>query len=549
MKTVIIFLLSVLMLFSCAEKSEVYKQLENADSLLMKDLVDSASTVLAVLNPQNAKDTAYYNILAFQIRYRGGRYIKSSAPIDYSIKYYLKNKDKEKLAMAYLCKACYFFSKDSLPDYLVILLKNAEKLAEQTTNYNLQNKVYNALAITNAIESVHQEAVKYARKEYQAALKSKNNRNIAYALIDLSIFYKDTDNYDSSDFYLSKCENMIKNLNNEDKAFVYNLLGEYYSGSDNHNSETYFLYSLKYKKMSDTYFNLAKLYYSQNQINKSEAYCDSSFMYALEKQKIDIYSLKIKNAICKNDFTKIVSLTDSIKKTQRIVSRKISENSILEMQKKFDFEKQKDKYEKILIIMILGLTISVVIIILIVVWNRLRVLKLKQYEGDLENSNRELQDNSAYLDEKINLYKTQISNLENMNGELSMRVENFEKFTTELKEENQKQLVSMKKTLAVMEKQVIANYEIGQKIYEKVVNNQTILNDAKLWGHFVNYYAMKHPDIIQTLKTFGKLLISEKVFIIVNEIKGADNSSMSIVLGISESTVRSRRSKLRKKQI
>ena len=96
---------------------------------------------------------------------------------------------------------------------------------------------------------------------------------------------------------------------------------------------------------------------------------------------------------------------------------------------------------------------------------------------------------------------------------------------------------------------MIANYEIGQKIYEKVVNNQTILNDAKLWGHFVNYYAMKHPNIIQTLKTFGELLISEKVFIIVNEIKGADNSSMSIVLGISESTVRSRRSKLRKKQI
>ncbi|MBQ5541027.1 MAG: hypothetical protein IIU03_12425, partial [Bacteroidales bacterium] len=213
------------------------------------------------------------------------------------------------------------------------------------------------------------------------------------------------------------------------------------------------------------------------------------------------------------------------------------------------FEHQKNEFEKKIIMLWFSLGIAAVIIVLIIIWNRLRVLEHKKYEDDLENSNRELQDNSAYLDEKINLYKTQISNLENMNGELSVRVENFEKFTTELKAENQKQLVSMKKTLAVMEKQVIANYEIGQKIYEKVVNNQTILNDAKLWGHFVNYYAMKHPNIIQTLKTFGELLISEKVFIIVNEIKGADNSSMSTVLGISESTVRSRRSKLRKKQI
>lgn len=549
MKAIKIFILSILLLCSCTEQSEVYKQLVLTNSVLNKDLTDSACTVLSILNPANEEDSAYYNILDFQIRYRQNKHIKSVEPINYSIEYYTKNNDKEKLATAYLCKVCYFFYKDSLPDDVIILLKNAENLVENTNNYNLQNKIYNALAITNAIESFHSEAIRYAKKEYQTALKSRNVRNIAYALIDLSIFHRELNDIDSSNYYLSGCKRLIEKVNTNDKAFIYNLLGEYFLDYNTESAEKYFLSALEYNKLSDTYYNLGNLYKTQNNISKSNIYYDSALLFAYDRQKFNIYLLKIKNANINTNINETNNLTDSIQVTHEKIIKNIVENNALEMQKKFDFEKQKDKYEKILIIMILGLTISVVIIILIVVWNRLRVLKLKQYEGDLENSNRELQDNSAYLDEKINLYKTQISNLENMNGELSVRVENFEKFTTELKAENQKQLVSMKKTLAVMEKQVIANYEIGQKIYEKVVNNQTILNDAKLWGHFVNYYAMKHPDIIQTLKTFGELLISEKVFIIVNEIKGADNSSMSIVLGISESTVRSRRSKLRKKQI
>ena len=530
MRAIKIFLLPILLLFACTEKSDVYKQMAVVDSMLNKNLTDSAYAVLSVLNPINKEDSAYYNILDFQIRYRQNKHIKSVEPVNYSIEYYTQNNDKEKLATAYLCKVCYFFRKTSMQDEMIILLKTAEKLVENTNNYNLQNKIYNALAITNAIESLHSEAIRYAKKEYQTALKSTNTRNIAYALVDLSIMYRELNNIDSSNYYLSGCKKLIKNVNNNDKAFIYNLLGEYFLDYNTESAEEYFLSALKYNKLSDTYFNLGKLYKTQNNISKSEIYYDSSLMYAPDIQKINIYSLKIKNACADNRLSETVGLTDSIIAIQKKVFKAISENKTLEMQKKFDFEHQKNEFEKKIIMLWFSLGIAAVIIVLIIIWNRLRVLEHKKYEDDLENSNRELQDNSAYLDEKITFYREQISNLENINDEQST------------------QLVSMKKTLAKMEKQSFENYETGRKIFEKIVNTEPILNDAKLWGHCINYYILKNPDFIQTLKSYNDLLISEKIFILIDIVKESDNYLMSKILGISVGTIRSRRSKIKKKQ-
>ena len=259
MRAIKIFLLPILLLFACTEKSDVYKQMAVVDSMLNKNLTDSAYAVLSVLNPINKEDSAYYNILDFQIRYRQNKHIKSVEPVNYSIEYYTQNNDKEKLATAYLCKVCYFLRKTSMQDEMIILLKTAEKLVENTNNYNLQNKIYNALAITNAIESLHSEAIRYAKKEYQTALKSTNTRNIAYALVDLSIMYRELNNIDSSNYYLSGCKKLIKNVNNNDKAFIYNLLGEYFLDYNTESAEEYFLSALKYNKLSDTYFNLGKL--------------------------------------------------------------------------------------------------------------------------------------------------------------------------------------------------------------------------------------------------------------------------------------------------
>ena len=233
--------------------------------------------------------------------------------------------------------------------------------------------------------------------------------------------YRELNNIDSSNYYLSGCKKLIKNVNNNDKAFIYNLLGEYFLDYNTESAEEYFLSALKYNKLSDTYFNLGKLYKTQNNISKSEIYYDSSLMYAPDIQKINIYSLKIKNACADNRLSETVGLTDSIIAIQKKVFKAISENKTLEMQKKFDFEHQKNEFEKKIIMLWFSLGIAAVIIVLIIIWNRLRVLEHKKYEDDLENSNRELQDNSAYLDEKITFYREQISNLENINDEQSFR--------------------------------------------------------------------------------------------------------------------------------
>lgn len=79
---------------------EIFQQLVNADSLLYKNLVDSANNVLKEIEPKTKEDSAYFFVLKAENTYR-----KHNTPdfneINFSIKYYEKHSKDRNLANAY----------------------------------------------------------------------------------------------------------------------------------------------------------------------------------------------------------------------------------------------------------------------------------------------------------------------------------------------------------------------------------------------------------------------------------------------------------------
>ena len=205
---------------ACSKKSEAYRQLEHIDSVLFANFPDSAKSLLRGIAPETEADSAYYNILKTQTNYLLYSTDYDFRDIDFSIKYYQKHYNAQKLSNAYYYKAMIYVDHDSLTQETVLLLKEAEKLSEETTDNNLKNKICSALAYLNGVLGNYGESLKYAKKEYSYAKKLNNNRDIAYGLLRLSTNYEISGMKDSSVFCINACNKLAQYINDDDKAFV-----------------------------------------------------------------------------------------------------------------------------------------------------------------------------------------------------------------------------------------------------------------------------------------------------------------------------------------
>lgn len=99
--------------------------------------METADSLLIEINPQNEEDSAYYFLLRAQTDFRLHD-VPNINQLNYSIAYYEKHPDSRKLADSYYYKVCYFTSFDSLPNEVFVMIKKAEKLAENTFDDNLK---------------------------------------------------------------------------------------------------------------------------------------------------------------------------------------------------------------------------------------------------------------------------------------------------------------------------------------------------------------------------------------------------------------------------
>ena len=123
-------ILASIILMGC-KGGNVTEQLEQIDSLLVHDKVDSALITLAKIPIEtihNEKDSAYYYLLMTEAKYRKWIPIESDSAINFCINYYEDYSDNEKLARSYYYKGVAFLSSHNIPQ-AIVHLKRAEDQA------------------------------------------------------------------------------------------------------------------------------------------------------------------------------------------------------------------------------------------------------------------------------------------------------------------------------------------------------------------------------------------------------------------------------------
>ncbi|MBQ3657091.1 MAG: hypothetical protein II956_09675 [Bacteroidales bacterium] len=539
MKKTSIILLIVFLIIGCRENNGIYQQLVKVDSLLHKNLVDSANSILKEIEPKSKEDSAYFFVLRAQCDYRLHIVTNDFNKINYCIKYYEKHSDNIKLANAYYYKALIFAQKDSLPQEVFLLLKKSEQLAEKTSDNDLKNKICSALAYVNYIKNQPEETLKYAQKEYFYAKKLNCRRDIAYALIRLTIAHNALNQNDSAEYYIMQCKALAKDVDNNDKAFIYTLLGCCFKDENSEAALKYFYTSLKYKKLPKTYKNLSEIYYAKNDTQNWKKYCDSALIDAMYDEKIEILSNIAQKNYDNKNFAAYKQTNDEIIKTMQDLYNHEKENYTLEVQKKFDFEKQKSEFDKKILLLVGAISILIALCSVIYLLYRQKLHNIQK----LENDNAELYAKQEELNSLINNYNEQIAFLKKQKNELTSESDNWSSVVLEY----ENMIVQLENKINVLNKQNMQLLEIGEKIFKTMENNQSISGFKENWANCVFYFEFTYPDKTTIFTPYSNLNIGNKIFIIADENLKKNDNDLSKIFDISESTVRSRRTKMKEK--
>ena len=538
-----IAVLFLLMLAGCNQKSETYLLLENADSLLCNNMVDSAVCVLKLTELSSEDDSAYYFVLKAETDYRQWIAPDSNA-LNYSIKYYQNRSDYRRLASAYYYKGLIAVVGDTMSDKTVSIFKNAELYAEMTDDNNLKNKVCSAFRYLNGIFRNYDEAYKYAKKEYFYATKL-TKRDVAYALLNLSSLFRELGNRDSSEYYVMLCRNLVPEISDYDKGYVYELLGECFMGDNDDAALVFFKRSLMYNHWPATYKNMAVIYYCQGDTASWRAYCDSALTRAWTGLKLDILGDISRKYYEMHDYDSYKAVMDSIVNIQNQRYEEMKSDKVLELQNKYDFEKQQAYYEKRIWVFVAVICFLLAVVAFAVLFHKRAMYNMRQKMLQLESENRQLHDRLCHTDSQIKDYRAQIDYLTNQNAELQAVGESASAIT----ETNNSVIADLKRKILLLSKNTESSLQFGRKVFELMQSNSSIDGFKEHWGECLFYFEITYPDDTKIFKSFNDLKVSHMLFIICDDYLHKDDYQLSSIFNISVTTVRTRRSKLKSKLV
>ena len=536
--------ISVFIILSCSHNSDTYRQLIAVDSLLLEhNYEDSALFILNNIVPKTKRDSAYYNILKISAAFRREKTINNFAGINSSIKYYTDNYDARKLAYAYYYKSTIYIELDSAIIETVPLLKKAEQIANNTTDYRLLDRVYAGLTFANARLGELDEAIKSARKELFYAKKTNDSYCIAYALIYLSTLHRywspDTD---SSKYFISQCVQYANLIEDLDKPMFYNYIGESIMNNDPAIAKQYFNDALKYKYLTDAYLNLAKIYYAENELETAKKYCDSALITPSLYSKIGTLTILAEYYFKKNNIEQYKKTTAELIETQAKISQKKESRKILELQRKFDFEKQQTDFDKKVLILILTIVLLVFICLFTILLHKQRMHATREKELELENRNSQLYSEILTMSTGIDLYEKQILQLKNENKYLSNQKSNLAQTIAN----NNAQIERLQNKIEKLNKQKYEYIETGKIIYHKIEQNQPITMFDDKWANCVYYFIYIENENI--FDRYNGLTVNDKIFLIADAFLKKSDEEIAKILAVSTGTVRSRRSKIKRKK-
>jgi len=520
-KSCILFFLFLATIFMIGCKGgSVTEQLEQIDSLLAHDKVDSALARLSELRITNSNqaDSAYFILLRTEARNRLMTLTQEDSLINYSVNYYEKTLDDEKKARAYYYKGVISYELTNKLVPSIYLIKYAEEYAEKTNNLLLKHKIYETLSYYNNLAYEYDLSLHYAKRAYQLAQKLSDKNRQAIALIYMVGSYSYLGKTDNVAICIQECLPLADYITDTDKAYLYTRIGEFYVDTEPEMAERYLKKAVGIHPQSWTYLALSNLYIKQGQVDKAQAVWNKALeINGSTRVRIEILKAMRQQSLERKDFMQANALADSILKMQEQFYEGQRKDQIAEIQAKYDKETAvRDLREKYMT-WGLGLLALTTIIVTFLGYKSRQGMKAK----------KELAESKIQLD----AYTKKAAELESSGKASATEINKLHEKINELTHRHSGILAK------------------GKELYDAIEAGGTTVRWTK--DDFINcleYYKMKDLPFVNEMETDYNRLSPKYIFFAILEHEGKSDEDIQRIMGISESTLRSTRSRINSKK-
>lgn len=514
-KNLTYILVITLILFAACTHKGISEKLDRIDSLVLAEKYDSAYTILLGIKESSlaeSSDKAHYYLLQTQVGYLVNKPLATDSMLDKSIEYYRQHKDNSRLADGYYYKATREMLVYNYPQ-AILYSKRAEQLA---VGVEQQYKIVERLAFLNERSSNYTLQLNYAKKSLQLASIANNKNWMAYSYNNIGSAFSNLDDNDSAFYYFNKVIPYINYIDKRYRAGFLTNIGMLNKEDFPEKAEEFFLESLRHKETSAAYENLADIYFMKGKQDEA---------YRLWKKALAIddgdYKDNVIHSILSYDIEhghveKVCDHLDEIIHIKDSMLNKLKNDTIKDLQFRFDHEVSMRKQEQIISYWRIGGLVTLVIILLFIIY--------AIWEWDKRK------DEKHCVQMLINDYISQIRELKASNKDVNKAIEELNKKIRNKLEELSPDLLQ------------------GQIYYEQILNGEikTICNwtnrDEKL---FVDYYkAIDYRTVHRIMSVKRKEpLTTHRLFYLLLKEMGKSDSQIQCLFSISDNGMKVLRSR------
>lgn len=517
------FTFLVIVVISCRQQDEV-KQLSRIDELLSIDSIECASKYLSDISLSSLTsqaDSAYFYLLQTEINRRRRLPSTSDSAIMYSVRYYKKTTDKHKLSRALYYQGVTTYNRHRIPQ-TILLIKQAEELAEHTDDLLLKYKICEALTYYNGVAFRDDLYKYYAQKALSIAKTLRSERRQTTVLIELINYYLRNEKKDSALICANECGALLQSMDPRDVPYYYMNLGRAYEKEEPMLAKLFLKKAIDLKGLTVAYGVLANIYLSEDSIEKAKELWKQALQKSdspyLSPLRVDIFNSMRQQSMKIRDYEYANTLADSVLKWQQIYFQTLEDDKLSEIQAKFNKEvAEKELQNKVYV---WGLAIATISSILII------VLGYYSYRG--LRTKKALAETAAQLA----VYSRKAQELET-GGKI-----------------NEKELQRLNKKIDELQNRHTGILANGKCLYEAIDKGSTTSSWSKNdFTDYIEYYKLRDLAFVNELETEYNHLSAKYMFFAIMEHEGKSDEDIMHILGISESTLRSTRSRINSKRI
>ena len=539
----IIFLFAILLMLAGCNGARVAEKLNQIDSLIAKELFDSASIIHHSLNEatMTEEDKAHYCLLATQLGYVTNHPLPSDSMLNIALTYYNKVGNNQKLADAYYYKSARARINQDYPQ-AILYCKEAERLADHIEDFHLQYKIAETLAFLNGLCNNDRLQLQYGKKALTIAQRVKNKNWMVYSYNIVSFAFANLDLYDSAFHYIEKSTPYFEYVNNTDKVEYLTNIGLLYKDNDSEKAKEYFEKALTYGDHPAVYEYLADIYYADGDKEKAYGLWKKALATSGRYDKDNLIHSIISYDLERGNIDDVSKNVDEIINIKDSILNKLKNDTIKDLQLRFDHEVAMHEVDKKLLStqrLLLGSAFILVLMAFYIFYRKKKEeARQREHQDQLYAYTTEIDQLTANKDKAL----AHISELESNKEANLQKINQLEKEAKDAENAIKKLNLSIQKLLD----EGAPKLKEGKRLYDQIMEGQTTLEwTNKEEEYFNKYYAAIHYqnyNRLRKVKRVTKLSTHNMFYLILKEMGKSDDEVKRIMVLSPEGlrTIRSR---------